>query len=1021
MRLPAPFGQRIDRSQTLEFTFADKRFSGYVGDTVASALLASGARTLSRSFKYHRRRGALTFAGVDGNTLVQIGSRPNQRADIEPVAAGMAADAQNVFGRLELDAAELLDLCGGFLPVGFYYRAFYKPRGAWKRWEPVIRRMAGLGRVDTSAPHRIADIEQAYADVAVIGAGPAGLRAALTLAEAGLEVWLVDREPELGGSATWRRGGSSSGHATDVAGAVIEENQVAALVCAVAAHPKIAVCTRTTCTGWFAENELTLMGPKHYTRLCARAVVLASGELDQPAVFRNNDLPGILLGSGVQRLLRHYGVRPGQTACVLTADRRGYEVALDLHDAGARVARVIDTRQEVDEADLNALAAKGIAVEIAHTVHQANRNWQGELRAVEIGRFDAAGHPRGASSRIPCDLLAVSAGAIPQAQLVCHAGGSLEFEPGTAQLRVVWNGTAHNAWLAGAVDGAQTLDEAFASAEVAGRCVLRALQGEAGPGEGAIMAAVGGSVVDGVSGVGGQRAAASPAVAMPVPEQAPEELPGAVFEQAPEGLLRGSLGPTIFPHPKGRDFIDFDEDIQVKDIARAIALGYRDPDLVKRFSTVVMGQSQGKQSALNNLKVQAQVKGQMLADLKLTTQRPPFFPEPVRLLAGRTFDPVRRSSLHALHVEAGAQMMVAGVWMRPAWYGPADARAVSIAREVAQVRNAVGMIDVSTLGKIDVRGPDAVTFLNRLYTGNLATLAEGRTRYIVSLDDTGAIVDDGVAFRIGPEKLYLTATTSAVDAVYRQMLKRKIEWGLDVTVTQLTGTFAAINVAGPGSRQVMMRLAGTIDFGAEAFPYLAWRGGHLDGVPVRIARVGFVGELGYEIHLPAGAAPQLWRALLEVGAEFGLTPFGVEAQRVLRLEKGHIIVGQDTDGLTIPAHANMGWVVSRKKTDSFIGAQALLAIEARGLDRVLVGFRIEGNINPPDQNNLVIRNGDIVGRVTSVAKSDTLGCIVGLAYVALDQNVPGTRFIVRRSDGRYVEAEVVPPPFYDPEALRQQV
>lgn len=1002
MRLPAPFGQRIDRSQTLEFTFAGKRFSGYVGDTVASAILASGGRTLSRSFKYHRRRGALTFAGVDGNVLVQLGARPNQRADIEPLAPGLVVEAQNVFGRLELDAAELLDLCGGFLPVGFYYRAFYKPRGAWKRWEPIIRRMAGLGRVDTSAPHAIADIEQAFADVAIIGAGPAGLRAALSLAEAGLEVWLVEREPEIGGSATWRRGLSSSEQvsdvAGDVAGAVVEAAEVAGLRDAVAAHPQIKICTRTTCTGWFAENELTLMGPMHYTRLCARAVVLASGELDQPAVFRNNDLPGVLIGSGVQRLLRHYGVRPGQTACVLTADRRGYEVALDLHDAGALVKRVIDTRSEVDATDLEAMAIRGIAVETAHTVHQANRNWQGELSAVEIGRFDAAGHPIGASTRIPCDLLAVSAGAIPQAQLVCHAGGSLEFEPGTERLRVVWNGTAHNAWLAGGVDGARSLEEALASGNQAANCVLRALQGEPAFGEGAITVTDSGDVADGVGEHAGSFAGAAAA-------SAPGE----------------ALGPTLFPHPKGRDFVDFDEDIQVKDIGRAIEMGYRDPDLVKRFSTVVMGQSQGKQSALNNLKVQAQFKGQVLADLKLTTQRPPFFPEPIRLLAGRTFDPVRRSSLHALHVEAGAQMMVAGVWMRPAWYGLPDARTESIAREVEQVRNAVGMIDVSTLGKIDVRGPDAVTFLNRLYTGNLATLAEGRTRYIVLLDDTGAIVDDGVAFRIGPNHFYLTATTSAVDAVYRQMLKRKIEWGLDVTVTQLTGTFAAINVAGPASRQVMQRLAGTIDFGAEAFPYLAWRGGHLDGVPVRIARVGFVGELGYEIHLPAGSAPQLWRALLEVGAESGITPFGVEAQRVLRLEKGHIIVGQDTDGLTIPAHANMGWAVSRKKAESFIGAQALLAIEARGLDRVLVGFRIEGNANPPDQNNLVIRNGDIVGRVTSVAKSDALGCIIGLAYVAPDQAAPGTRFIVRRSDGRYVEAEVVPPPFYDPDGLRQQV
>lgn len=989
MRLPEPFGSRVDRSTPVTFSFNGKTIPGLAGDTVASALFAHGQRTLSRSFKYHRRRGVLTLAGVDGNTLVQMEDRPNTRADLTVVSKGMSVEAQNVFGTLDWDVAELLDLCGSFLPVGFYYRAFFKPRGAWKRWEPVIRAMAGLGRVDIDGHHHIADAEQAHTDVAVIGGGPAGMSAALALADLGLEVTLIERDPALGGSGTWRR--------------VDEPEEVAALVNAVVAHPNIDARTQTTCTGWFTDNALTLMGETHRTRLRAGGVILASGELDQPAVFRNNDLPGVVLGSAVQRLMRHYAVKPGERACVFTADNRGYEVAADLLDAGVPVAALVDSRPDASPPLAAALRDRGVNLYPGQTIHHALRDRRGHLRGVEIGAFGADGKPEGRGFSIDCDLLAVSAGAIPQAQLVCHAGGTMAFVDGGSELRVLWNGSATNAFLAGAVNGARTWAAALEDGRRAAALAANALGVE-------VLSAPTASE---------EQSLPSAVPQAVLPESPTNEACDAPLAITPDASAEMTLGPTIFPHPDGRDFIDFDEDIQVKDIARAYAMGYRDPDLIKRYSTVVMGQSQGKQSALNNLKVQASLRGESLANLHLTTQRPPFFPEPIKLLAGRTFDPVRRTALHAQHEALGAQWMPAGAWLRPAWYGPIGARASAIAEEVASVRGAVGLIDVSTLGKIDVRGPDAVAFLNRLYTGNLATLAEGRTRYVVLLDDTGAIVDDGVAFRVGPERFYLTATTSAVDGVYRDMLKRRIEWAMDVTVTQLTGAYAALNLAGPDARRVVSSLPGDIDFDADAFPYLGWRGGLLAGIPVRIARVGFVGELGYEIHLPAAAAPALWVELMQAGSAYGIRAFGVEAQRILRLEKGHVIVGQDTDGLTIPAHANMNWAVARQKPE-FIGKAALRIIEARGIDRKLAGFRIDAAAPVPEENNLVIRNGDIVGRITSVTRSASCNAIVGLAYVAPEQAEPGQPITIRRSDGGYVQATICETPFYDPEGLRQK-
>ena len=417
--------------------------------------------------------------------------------------------------------------------------------------------------------------------------------------------------------------------------------------------------------------------------------------------------------------------------------------------------------------------------------------------------------------------------------------------------------------------------------------------------------------------------------------------------------------------------------------------GYDDIQLVKRYSTAGLGPSQGRHANLNTIRIVARATGKSIESIGTTTFRPPLVPEKFAALAGRGFEPVRHTAMHHRHVEAGAQMMLAGLWMRPAYYGAKDDAARSIEREVRAVREGVGMIDVSTLGGLDVRGPDAAAFIERMYTWAYEKQQIGRARYALMTDQTGVVIDDGVAARLHERHYYVTATTGAVDQVYRQMTWFNAQWKMDVDVANVTAAYAGINLAGPQARAVIEKLASDIDFSAAAFPYMAARVGQLAGIPVRILRVGFVGELGYEIHCPSGIGEALWDRLMEAGKPFGIVPFGVEAQRILRLEKGHIIVGQDTDGLTHPAEANMEWALGKKKP-FYVGKRAVDMQMAKGVTRKLAGFALIDAAAPsPKECHLVIRDGDIAGRVTSVTRSPTLGKVVGLAYLPPDLAEPG--------------------------------
>jgi sarcosine oxidase subunit alpha len=965
-RLAAPAGARIDRNQTVEFSFDGKRYSGFAGDTIASALLANGVSVISRSFKYHRPRGVLTAAGQDSNTLVQIGDETNVLADRRAIEPGMAVTAQNVFGSLESDHANWIGRFSRFMPVGFYYKAFYKPKALWPFWEKVIRRLAGLGVVNQEADHGYYDKQYLFADVAVVGGGPAGMAAALEAAANGAEVVLMEENRVLGGSLNYARLDAAGEQAATVRDELIAK---------VEANANIRVLTSATCNGWFSDNWLPIIQGNRMYKLRAGAMVVASGSFEQTMVFRNNDLPGVIMGSAAQRLIHQYGIQPGKRAVVVAANGDGYGVALDLLDAGVEVACVVDPRANAPDCERHhAIIERGVPVIRETTVAEvmAAPGNKGVVGA-RIAKVTGEGETTATTDRFACDLVCVSVGYHPAANLIYHARGRMAYDDSHASFAIA-ELPAHM-FAAGSVAGVYDADGAATSGRHAGWAAAR----DAGHDGGTEPPAAGD---DG----------SSPNFPWP-----------------------------IFPHQDGKDFVDFDEDLVVVDLLNAIAEGYDNIELLKRFSTVGMGPSQGRHSSLPSVRIAAKATGKTMDQTGTTTSRPPFTAETFGHLAGRSFEPVRHTAMHWRHEEQGARMMVAGQWIRPEYYGDPANREANIKAEVMAVRENVGIIDVSTLGGIEVHGPDAAEFLNRMYTFAYLKQPVHRARYVLMTDQSGVITDDGVACRFHENHFYVTATTGGVGAVYQEMLFHNAQWRLDVCVINSTASYAGVNIAGPKARDVLARVSDDIDLSAEAFPYMGVRTGHIAGIPARLLRVGFVGELGYEVHVPASHGEALWDALMEAGKPEAIRPFGIEAQRLLRLEKGHIIINQDTDGLTHPFEADMAWAIARKKP-YFVGMRSIAIQNDRGIERKLIGFTIvEEGAPEPKECHLVIRDGTITGRVTSCGYSHVLGKIIGIGYVAPDQAEVGTRFSIRIEQGRLIEAEVTAMPFYDPDGKRQEM
>jgi sarcosine oxidase, subunit alpha len=974
-RLSPVKGEWINRKHRIDFTFEGRSYWGYEGDTISSALWASGQRILGRSFKYHRPRGILSMANHDINALMQDGQKLNVRADVTLLQPGMRLEAVNTFGGVESDRASIINFFSAFLPVGFYYKAFHNKK-LFPFWERTIRSISGLGKLDPNTPHIRTPKRYDFCDVLVIGGGVSGISAALAAAESGADVVIVDENAQI----------------------------VETLRCNVFNHPKIRIYTATQAAGYYADNWIPLVNDKYLSKMRAKVVIAATGAYEQPAVFRNNDLPGVMLASAAQKLIYRYGVKPMNRAIALVANKDGYQAVLDLVAHDIQVMAVVDLRKNPPVNELTEkVRSLSIPIYPGYCISEAKPNPVGDgVSSAVITPIDNQNQTK----KIACDGIVMSVGWASAANLLYQAGTKMRFDDFLQQF--VPETLPPGVFACGRVNGVFDFDQKQLDGKRAGLEAANYL------------------------GLGDKL-----------------EIVVASEIESP------SYGWAIAPHPKGKEFVDFDEDLQYKDFVNAIQEGFDNIELLKRYTTVGMGPSQGKHSNMNALRILAKITGKSPGEVGTTTARPFFHPVPMSHLAGRGFTPFRQTPLHSRHAEMGAYFMSAGMWSRPEYYHQeGKSRKECIEFEVATVRDRVGIIDVGTLGKIEIRGAEAAEFLERVYTGRYSNMKVGTTRYALMLDETGVIVDDGVVARLGIEHFYFTTTTSGATQIYRELSRLLTMWQLDCGIVNLTGARSAINLAGCYAQEVLAKLTSVdqlsesplnppslgdfkespvppelgvrgqvhlnnIDLYSTDFPYLAVRETEIADIPALLMRVGFVGEWSYEIHIAAEFAPRLWDALLEAGKDYQIAAFGVEAQRVLRLEKGHLIIGQDTDGLTTPIEANLNWAVKMDKP-FFIGQRSLQIVAKRPVKHQLIGFMLEAEIvTPPQECNLVIDSNDIAGRVTSIAFSPTLQRYIGLAYVA-PKLVNKGEFSIRLSDRTFISATIYPTPFYDPDNLRQK-
>lgn len=980
-------GGLVDRSRSLDFTYDGKRLTGYAGDTLASALLANGVRLVGRSFKYHRPRGIVCAGADEPNALVQLetGARtePNIRATQIELYEGLQAASQNCWPSVGFDIASVNNVFSRLFPAGFYYKTFMWPPSWWTWYENRIRSIAGMGQAPRESDPANYAHRFAHCDVLVAGGGPAGLAAALAAARAGARVILADEGSEFGGSLLADRADIDGEPALNWVGQSVAELRE---------MRDVTLIPRGTVFGYFDHNALTIAERPHLTpvhapaqclwKVRAKEVVLATGALERPLVFANNDRPGVMLASAVRAYVNRYAVKPGSRAVVFTNNDSAYYTALDLAAIGVKTT-IVDARPGT--LGHGPVLAQKAALEIQFGAAVTRVLGGRRVNAVDVAKIDAAGNASDASRTIECDLVCVSGGWSPAVHLHSQAKGELRYDETLAAF--VPGRSIQRARSAGSANGAMTLATCLAEGFAAGAAAAQ----RAGHGDG------------------------TPPLTPKTSSDNQAQL---------QTLWQVKTG------KREKCFVDFQNDVTAADIALAAREGYTSVEHLKRYTTLGMGTDQGKLSNINGLAIQAHLLNAQIPEVGTTTFRAPYTPVTLGAIAGAErgphVAPLRLSAMDGWHTEAGATFINAGLWRRPQLYrrkGETDLDAVN--REVEAVRNRVGLVDVSTLGKIDIKGRDAAEFLDRAYINNFKSLAIGKVRYGVMLREDGIVFDDGTTARLREHHYLMTTTTAnAVKVMSTLEYLLQVEWReLEVYLTSVTEQWAAMALAGPQARRVLEAIAPHADWSDAALPYMGYCATTIAGIEARVYRISFSGELSYEINVPADYGRATWEKLLAAGSAFGITPYGTEAMGVLRIEKGHG-AGMELDGRTTPDDLGLGKLVSPHK-DS-IGKRSLSLPALSAPDRrQLVGLvPVDGNSAIPRGAQLVVNPAaplpnPMVGHVTSTCYSPTLGHPIALALLANGRALTGQTFHATSPlAGKAVPVKVTNNVFFDPEGIR---
>ncbi|MCP1313509.1 MULTISPECIES: sarcosine oxidase subunit alpha family protein [unclassified Halomonas] len=1004
-------GGRIDRGQTLEFTFNGQRYQGFKGDTLASALLANGVDIVNRSFKYSRARGIVAAGAEEPNAVVQLGAReetqvPNVRATQQALYKGLVARSTNGWPNVQRDVMSWVGkLGGGFMPPGFYYKTFMAPASMWMTYEKYIRKGAGLGRAPHDSDPDIYDHMHHHCDVMIIGAGPAGLAAALSAARAGARVILCDEQEEMGGSLLDSR---------ETLDGVLAARWVEASVKELASLENVTLLPRTTANGYHDHNFVTLherrtehladtaseagfagQARARLHRVRAGQVILASGTHERPLVYANNDLPGNMLAGAVSTYIRRYAVVPGKKLVLSTSNDHAYRAALDWKEAGRQVVAIVDARANPDGDLVRQARDAGIRVITGSAVVEARggqRVTGARVCAIDLERFVVTGKVE----ELECDTIASSGGYSPVVHLSSHTGTRPQWNE---ELLCFLPGEVKGMISAGGVAGHFGLDETLADGERAGRQAARA------------------------TGFENAQAITLPAI------RARRDGKACALYQVPHEK-------TALRAPK--QFVDLQNDVTAAGIELATREGFESIEHVKRYTALGFGTDQGKLGNINGMAIAARCLDRSIPEVGTTVFRPNYTPVTFGAIVGRhcgeLFDPKRYTALHQWHVENGAEFEDVGQWKRP-WYfprtvgGKKETMHEAVARECLAVREKVGILDASTLGKIDIQGPDAREFLGRVYTNKWAQLAPGRVRYGLMCKDDGMLMDDGTTSCLADNHFLMTTTTGGAAGVLEWLeLWHQTEWPeLQVYFNSVTDHWATMTVTGPDARKLLSELT-DLDLDKESFKFMDWRDATVAEVPARIFRISFTGELAFEINVQANYALHVWKKLFEHGEKYDLTPYGTETMHVLRAEKGLIIVGQDTDGSVTPEDLGMQWAIGYDKPFPWIGKRALSRPDTlRGDRKQFVGLK------PKDSSVVLEEGAQIVfdkeqaipmamkGHVTSSYYSPSLGHGFALAVVVGGRERMGQTVYLPMADGTVHEAEIVSPVFIDPKGERQHV
>jgi sarcosine oxidase subunit alpha len=990
-------GGRIDRDQAINFSFNGKSYTGQAGDTLASALLANGVHMVGRSWKYHRPRGIMSAGAEEPNAIFQLEKGkytiPNARATQVELYQGLDASSVNCWPSLDFDLMSINSKFSRMMPAGFYYKTFMWPKFMWMKYEHVIRKASGLGKSpELPDPDRY-ERTHAHCDLLVVGGGVAGLAAALAAGRAGARVILADEQSEFGGLTLASLAKIGRKSAVDWIESAVAELK---------ALPGVTLLPRSTVFGYHDQNFLTINqrltdhlalnerkgGREKLWQVRAHQVVLATGASERPLTFANNDRPGIMLASAVSTYVNRYAVRPGDKAVIFTNNDSAYQTALDLKASGADVVAVIDARSDSSSELANTVRSAGIQVMNASVVIDTAGGKR--LQSLQVNGLSRDGRSlAGEPKTLSCDLLAVSGGWSPVVHLSSQSGAKATWDEEAAMFRP---GTPVQAQASvGAANGTFDLKATLKQAVDAGNAAAKAC------GFDATMKAPTTAAV--------QSDAIMPLWLVPSPHT-------------------GGRGPKAF--------IDMQSDVGVSDIKLAAREGFHSVEHIKRYTAMGFGTDQGKTGNINGMAVLADTLGQSIAATGTTVYRPNYTPITFGAIAGqdlgdKLFDPVRKTAMHAWHEENGAEFENVGQWKRP-WYYPKAGESLddAVNRECLAVRESVGILDATTLGKIEIVGPDAAKFLEMIYTNNWMKLEVGKARYGFMLGEDGMVMDDGVTIRLADDHFFMHTTTGGAAGVLAWMERwLQTEWPeLEVYLTSVTDHWVTAAVVGPNSRKVVSAVCEGIDFDAGAFPFMASKTGKIGDVDCRVNRISFSGELAYEINVPANHGRYMWEMLMQVGAEYDITPYGTEAMHVLRAEKGYVIVGQDTDGSITVEDLGLDWALSKTKVD-FLGKRSLSRPDTIRKDRKqLVGLLTEDPDSVIPEGAQLVKDPNLpkpvpmTGHVSSSYYSACCGHSIAMALVKGGHHRMGETVYAPLANGQVIKATITEPVFYDKEGSK---